>query len=286
MTKKTEKPKGEGVAGNVGGVLLTDAPDEEPPKAPQETWNAHWNVSRRLLEMRRKLRGSKLWATFEMQRTFEAFSIHALANEIEAVACDCGLISSFRVTKWDKLGNRTVVEGMVTFEDVDHGEVREYPGVGEAIDNGDKGLHKADSDARKVALINALNLGIGNDKEAEDTKADAVNGEKMGGAPLQSARAKTADDFIQPNGATPSNDSETYTLEQQGVKARAVLGKDLVRTVWVVIQNSPTVGGLDAFCEMNEKEFTRFWNDNKERGAELKALIDSKRKSLEMAGRV
>ena len=92
MIKKTDKPAADPKPSMTEEVKAAAAPAEE-------TWKSHWSVSRRLLELRRNLRGTKLWKTFEMQRAFEAFSIHALADEIEALACDCGLISSFRITK-------------------------------------------------------------------------------------------------------------------------------------------------------------------------------------------
>ena len=257
---------------------------QAPATTPAEPWNANWNVSRRLLEMRRKLRGTKLWKTFELQRSFEAFSIHALADEIEAVACDCGLISSFRVTKWEKVGNRTVLEGMVTFEDVDHGEIREYPGVGEAIDNGDKGLHKADSDARKVALINALNLGIGSDKEAENAKpaSDAMAG-SMGGMPQQS---KQAADYIHQGTNGHAKPSETFTLEQRGMKAHAVLSTEFVPRVWSIVMNSSSVSALDEFIAMNRLEFDRFYAMDSIKGDELQAIMSTKRAGLTAAGRL
>jgi hypothetical protein len=255
-----------------------------------ETWQPHWNVARRLLEMRRKLRGTKLWKTFELQRSFEAFSIHSLADEIEAVACDCGLISSFKVTKWDKLGNKTIVEGVVCFENVDDGEVREYAGVGEAIDNGDKGLHKADSDARKIALINSLNLGIGSDKETEDKKAegDAMSG-SMGGKPQQ--RYTPPEPTAKPNGNGHANghavnsESETYTLEQRGLKARAVLGKDLTQTVWTILVNSPTASAIDDFVNSNLAEFNRFFTNDPKRGEAMNQIITTRREDLVKAGR-
>lgn len=277
------------------------APDPKPaasasPPAQEESWNAHWNVSRRLLEMRRKLRGTKLWKTFELQRSFEAFSIHSLADEIEAVACDCGLISSFRVTEWKKHDNRTVLEGMVTFEDVDHGDVREYPGVGEAIDNGDKGLHKADSDARKIALINALNLGIGNDKEAEQggkTEGDAMHG-SMGGAPQQAAsqQAKAPDDFIRKpaapipngNGQAHGAPAKMYTLQQHGVKARAILGAGLLSTCWAIIQNTMSTQTLDDWEQSNLEMLVEFSKDDPATAGTLQKLVRGRRDTLREKG--
>lgn len=279
MIKKTDKPAD--AKPSMTEQVKTAA------EQPAETWNPHWGVSRRLLEMRRKLRGTKLHKTFEMQRSFEAFSIHSLADEIEAVACDCGLISSFRVTKWEKVGNRTVVEGMVTFEDVDHGDVREYPGVGEAIDNDDKGLHKADSDARKVALINSLNLGIGNDKEAESGKAegDAMSG-SMGGSPQQAPAPKVAADFIRPatNGHAAPTPNKMYTLQQAGVKARSVLGSGMLSNCWAIIQNVGTVTALDEFVEANKEMLTEFSTDDPTIGGQLHKLTSARRESLAAKG--
>lgn len=266
-----------------------DRAEQAEMATPRETWNEHWTVARRLLELRRKLRGTKLWKTFELQRSFEAFSIHLLADEIEAVATECGLISSFRTTKWDKLGNKTVVEGMATFEDVDHGEIREYIGIGEAIDNGDKGLHKANSDARKVALICALNLGIGNDKEvaADKFEGDPAHNGSMGGSPQQSTQSTQSQPAqANGNGATHTKDTETYTLEQRGLKARAVLGRDLPQTVWTIVMNSPTAGAIDELIKMNKAEFDRFFENDNARGEELNAIISTKRAGLVAAGRV
>ncbi len=271
----------------------TDKPAEKAaPARPAETWQLHWNVSRRLLEMRRQLRGTKLWATFEIQRSFEAFSIHVLANAIEEAATDCGLISSFRVTKWEKQGNRTVVEGMVTFENVDDGEIREYPGVGESIDNSDKGLHKADSDARKVALINALNLGIGTDKEASNEKPEAA-GPAMGGAPQQTKRPNPKQDasnaYIHPqpasNGAgTHPAAPKMYTLQQHGVKARAVLGSGMRQTCWSIILNSPTTDAVTGWLAMNEDMLRDFQADLPDEAVALNKVIQARLSSLREKG--
>ncbi len=272
MTKKTEKSAQPATPENL---------------VREETWQTHWNVARRLLEMRRKLRGTKLWKTFELQRTFEAFSIHALADEIEAVACDCGLISSFKITKWDKLGNKTIVEGVVCFEDVDSGEVREYAGVGEAVDNGDKGMHKADSDARKIALINSLNLGIGSDKEAENGKAegDAMGG-AMGGTPQQ--RYTPPEPTAKSNGSngpTISNETETYTLQQRGVKGRAVFGNRLGQEVWSIVSLSKTAAEVEELIALNKEEFDRFFGNDPKRAHSMNQIISTRLADLVQAGR-
>ncbi len=273
-TKKTEKP-----------AEKDQDVKAAPATTPAEPWKQHWNIRRRLLEARQLLRGTQLWQKFSLQRDFDAFSIHPLARGVEEVLGQVGVISSFSITKWQKQGNTTVIEGVVQFTSVDDGDTLEYPTVGEGIDNGDKGIGKAVSYARKMGLISALNLGIGVDNEAEETKPVEAGAAapSMGGSPQQSTQAAPAQ--ANGNGATHAKDTETYTLEQRGLKARAVLGRDLPQTVWTIVMNSPTASAIDDLIKMNKAEFDRFFENDNVRGEELNAIISTKRAGLMAAGR-
>ena len=135
----------------------------------------------RLWRARKALKASTLWAAFEANDrdgSFEAFSIHKLARECETALLDAGILAEFNLVKWQKNGNVTVFEGELELRAVGllmTEEAINVKAVGEAIDSYDKGIGKALSMARKHAFIQALNLSIGKDIEAEKTvKADPV----------------------------------------------------------------------------------------------------------------
>ena len=252
---------------------------EVPAKgaSTSETWNAHWSIGRRLLEARRNLRGTQLWQQFQLDKNFDAFSIHVLARGVEEVLCDVGLISSFHVTRWQKEGNTSVVEGILRFEDVDSGQTRDYPAVGEAVDDSDKGFGKAISYARKMGMVSALNLGIGIDNEASKQAANTQRaaGPSMGGAPQQTAEATQA------NGAAANAFlSKVYTLQQTGQKARGVLGKDLFNNCWPIFSNSPTVSSLDAWAELNKEMLDTFDGELPAESEKLSKLLQGRRATL------
>ena len=253
------------------------------------TWNTGWNIARRLLEARRRLRGTQLWQQFELQRSFDAFSIHTLARGVEQVLCDVGVISAFAITKWQKQGNTTVVEGVMRFESVDDGTFREYATVGEGVDPDDKGLGKAISYARKVGMVSAMNLGIGIDNEATTQTSDtaAKAGPAMGGAPQQTAQTAAVSGTTngamagKGNGQDPNpHANHSYTLQQTGMQARAVLGRDMVTNCWAIIQNTPTVSTLDAWGDLNHEMLEQFCIELPAEGDRLPKLYNARRAPL------
>lgn len=268
-------------------VLPKEATDAPVERGGGEKWNVHWNIHRRLLEARRLLRSSKLWATFEAQRSFEAFSIHALARGVEEVLNDLGVTSHFAPTKWQKAGNTTVMEGLVVFTNVDTGETVEIPTIGEGVDPDDKGMGKADSYARKIGLVNALNLGIGVDNEASQQQAHPgpQAGPTMSGSPQQGTQTKTAGDYIHPaaNGHAPANVNaaqKMYTLQQQGTKARSVLGSGMLPTCWAIIQNTMSTQTLDDWEALNLDMLKEFSVDDPTTAGQLHKLSQARRATL------
>lgn len=263
------------------------------PAKPEEAWNQHWSLHRRLLEARKRLRGTKLWEQFETERAFEAFSIHTLARGVEEVLNACGVISHFAATRWQKQGNTTIAEGVVVFTNVDTGETLEVATVGEGVDGDDKGMGKANSYARKLGLVSALNLGIGINNEGSQQQADAKAGPSMSGSPQQTSQGPAGhpqgwggNGAQRQGGNGEAPPVKMYALQQQGVQARAVLGRDLVQSCWVIVSNSPTAGALDAWCEMNKSEFDQFYADDPANGAKLAQLIAAQRETLVSKGRV
>lgn len=246
-----------------------------PLKGSDETWNTHWNVRRRLLEARRKLKGTVLWAQFETTDSFEAFSIHKLARGVEEILLDSGILASFNMTRWQKNGNVTVVEGIMLFTNVDDGEQFEVPCGGEAINDSDKGMATAVSHARKNGFIQGLNLSVGIDNEGSNEKAKAPDsGSAMSGAPQQKMEAAPAT-----NGSI-----KTYTLQQTGVKGRAVLGKDMVVNCWPIINNASGTASLDAWEEMNIAMLKEFTADDPVNARKLSGLVQARRAVLAEKG--
>lgn len=265
---------------------MTEEIKEAAAPEPTETWNQHWGIRRRMLEARKLLRGTQLWQKFSLQRDFDAFSIHPLARGVEEILGQVGVISSFSVTKWSKggpTGNVTIVEGIVQFVDVDNGEVLEYPTVGEGIDNGDKGIGKAVSYARKMGLISGMNLGIGVDNEATDTaqQPNTPPGPPMSGEPQQKT-APPAAKATGANGAHVAN--KTYTFQQEGLKARAVLGSEMMNNCWAVIQATQTVSALDIWGEMNKEMLENYIADDPAIGGKIRQLYMARRTGLEAKG--
>jgi hypothetical protein len=271
----------------------------EPPQEPAESWKPGWSIERRMLEARRRLKGTQLWKTFEGDRDFEAFSIHTLANGVEEVLGDCGVISSFSITRWQKSGNTTWVEGLIrcTAVDGDKG-VLEYVCVGEGVDDSDKGMGKAVSYARKIGMVSALNLGIGADNEATRAKA-APQPQPTGGSPQQGAQPHTThhgangsgnpkpsmNDFI--NGSEPAQPAQSqkmYTFQVKGLKARGVLTQGMQQEVWNVVSNSPTTEALDEWVNLNTEMLNEFSRDNPAIAGAMKKIFDARRSQLSEKG--
>jgi len=125
----------------------------------------------KLLEARKQLKSATLSKHFDLHRGFDAFSVHLLAAGIEPILNDLRVVTEFQVTKWEKSGNTTLVEGRMEFIDVDNGSVVSIKTIGEGVDGSDKGVGKAISNARKQAFIQAFNLAIGVDVEDDDQPA-------------------------------------------------------------------------------------------------------------------
>jgi hypothetical protein len=280
------------------------AAEPEPVKGPADPWSPSWGIERRMLEARRKLKGTKLWKEFEGgDKNFDAFSIHTLANGVEEVLGEVGVISSFSVTRWTRSGNTTVVEGLIRVTAVDgqKGQL-EYVCVGEGVDDGDKGLGKAVSYARKLGMISAMNLGIGIDNEATRERAQPQPQPErptMSGAPQQHSTNHGANgasngaakpgpsmnDFI--NGSEPQQPAQSqkmYTLQVAGLKARGVLTSGMQQEVWVIVSNSPTTEALDGWVNLNEGMLQEFSNDNPAIGNTLYKIVQAKRAALAEKG--
>lgn len=295
--KTTEKP-----------AAAAPQQEPEPVKGPADPWNSAWSIERRMLEARRRLKGTQLWKQFEgAERDYDAFSIHQVANGVEEVLADLGVISSFSVTRWTKSSNVTVVEGLIRVTAVDgpKGSI-EYVCVGEGVDDSDKGLGKATSYARKLGYISALNLGIGGiDNEASKTRAQperppmggspqqhstnqgqsAPNGAANGfhGQPQQPEQPKSMNDYIN-EPAQPAQTQKMYTLQVQGLKARSVLTSGMQQEVWAIVSNAVTSQSLDDWVALNRDMLNQFHADNPAIGETLHRIVGAKRTALTEKG--
>lgn len=255
----------------------TSPPPPPPPEELKKTgqWSAPWDqtisLDRRLLIARTKLRGTKLWKTFQMQRDFEAFSIHVMANPLEEILNELGITSHFEPTSWTKNGNVTVVQGAIHLTEVDTGEVKEIACYGEAVDNGDKGMGKAYSAARKNGMIAAFNLGIGHDIEDGQEKAEPAHQQSSGSNRPEPPPAEP------PAPQEPQRTStETYNLQQVGKQAIAVLHTDMVQRVTILVSQIHTSKDLQAFVALNTPSFDAFFRNDAEKGAVLQQILQSR----------
>lgn len=195
----------------------------------------------RLFKIRADLANQDITKTFEIKREFEAFSIHKLAEAVEHLMIENGVAVECHITKWHKSGNHTILEGKLVFECEETGEVREVPCVGEAADNGDKGIGKANSYLRKVGFINAFNLAIGTDNEAHDVASSGV--QPVSGTP--------------PQAASPVAQEGKY--EWQDLDGNKVLlsAHDTVNCIVGYI-SSINVDQIDGFVKLNAETVERF----------------------------
>ncbi len=246
-----------------------------------ETWNTDWGIHRRLLEARKRLRKTKLWETFKVQREFESFSIHKVAPEIEAVLNDLGVITTFAVTKWSKGGNITIVEGVLSFCCVDQdGESFDVPTVGEGADNGDKGFGKAISYARKNGLIAAFNLGVGIDNESEDVKAQPAPEPTFHGAPQQTAPPQPSQAPPQyKSAAEAAGFSLSYVCFDEP-KVEHVLPADILVRVTEHVAVLQNIAAVDAFERANIPTFEALWRLDQQKGFVVKRIIEGRRQAL------
>lgn len=93
-----------------------------------------------------------------------------------------GIVTTTRVTKKVQDGNRTEVEVLVSFINIDDPEDRiEVESFGYGIDNQDKGPGKAISYATKMAYLKCFMLETGEDpeKDNEDHKPAMINEEQI-----------------------------------------------------------------------------------------------------------
>jgi hypothetical protein len=271
--------------------------------APTETWDRTWNIRRRMLEARRRLRGTPLWQKFSLQRDFDAFSVHQLALGVENVLTDLGVISSFETLTWQKAGNCTIVTGKYVVTSVDDGECIEYATLGEAVDNGDKGVGKAISYARKNGMVSAMNLGIGIDNEASDEKAEPAAGPQMSGSTFGAAQPpppyvkappppppKQADvnytkpvrpgmhDYIQ--AAPTTGNPNGYVLRFADGSSRNVSAEGFLQQASIAMLNAPVLDQFDAFVKANKAEFDRFCAQRADDGQSLQVVQQTKRANL------
>lgn len=217
------------------------------------------SIASKMLDVRKQLRGTKLWEQFQIQRSFEAFSIHTLAMEIEPLLNEHGLVSSFHVDRWTRNGNCTVIEGTWWIEDTETGLEAQFPGIGEGIDNSDKGLSKAISTARKNAMICALNLGIGKNIEEDNITSEPETPQTFGG-----------------HAATRAN---TYVFAL-GAPAQAILAEDVTARITDYIATFSSLADLDAWLRDAVPELDRFWRDRSRHAYALKRIIDARRAEL------
>lgn len=239
------------------------AAPENRQSAPEYPWDSRLPLGVRLLNVRKALRTVKLFKEFQLQRTFDAFSIHILAREVESVLNDHGLISDWKTIRWTKSGNHTLIEGVYTISNVEEdGDVREFPAIGEGIDNGDKGSGKALSTARKNAMIAALNLGVGIDIEETEETAEA---------PIQA----TSDVQQQ---AAPQAPAGTVDLLFMG-RPVSIPEADLVATVTTYL-TTMTSAQINDFSRANVVAFRRIRESNKGLSEELQKAFDAARKRV------
>lgn len=246
------------------------------------TWNKRWSLGRRLLEARKALRGTKLWEQFELQRSYDAFSIHVLARGFEEVMTEVGVISSFHMSSWQKNGNVTIIEGFIRLSNVDNlAEYMDVPALGEGVDNSDKGSGKALSYARKAGMVSALNLGIGVDNEASNEQAQPEEARTVSKQKAPQAAPRKANGS---NGTSPASGGKTYTIKQVGVADQQVDASVIVQTCWPMVFNSPTVTSLMDWCHNNEATLKAFAADFPAKGAELRQLVEARRETLAEKG--
>jgi hypothetical protein len=261
---------------------LSKKPIPRESDDPADTWKHGWKIERRMLEARKHLRGTKLWKSFSLQRDFEAFSVHELAKGVEEALGKAGVISSFTTASWQKQGNLTVVVGTYQVMSVDdRKDFLAYETIGEAIDNGDKGIGKAVSYARKNGMVSALNLGIGTDNEESDEKAQPYAGPTMSGT-TKAPPPKDASNNVppQPEPATSAQLPNQFAVRFADGTSRIVNAESFVQQVHVIFENALSIEQLDEFCKINKTSFEAFGIERPEDGQSLQGHYQRRKNKL------
>jgi len=245
-------------------------PEPEAKRLSGEDWDPHANIRLRRLRIGADLRHAEMFKHFDTGRAgkFDALSIHKMARECEKAAAAHGATIDFCVTKWTRNGNVTHVEGLLVLTSVDQPEdTYALACLGEAADNGDKGVNKAVSSARKNGLTGMFNLSVGIDVEEEHVDSTPET-KVQEGAPQQHTMAA---------GPLPG----WYRIKYLNGSHQDFDPTQFFTVIsGVIITLRPQ--DVDTFLRINQEALRAFWHQDNHRGNAIRQMAEAQ-KQLQQA---
>lgn len=241
-------------------------------RRPGEEWDSSANIRLRRLRIGADLRKTEMFKHFDTGRAgkFDALSIHKMARECEKAAATHGATIDFSVTKWTRSGNVTHVEGLMILTSVDNAdETYSLACLGEAADNGDKGVNKAVSSARKNGLTGMFNLSVGIDVEDEDTPA-APEAARQESEPQQQPTPQQQPQ--QQGGPLPGWLRLKY-LNGNHQDCDPQMFFTVVSAAIITLK--PAM--VDAFLALNQEALRAFWHMDQNRGNAIRQMAEAQK---------
>lgn len=238
-------------------------------------WDTAAPVRLRMLWARQALKSHRLSAKFDGgERDYDAFSIHDVASACQEELAKVGVDFQFSVEKWSANGIGRMVEGWGIFtcvekagEEYDVGDECRVFAVGEGLDSSDKGFGKAVSYARKSALIQGLNLALGEDVE------------KTRQAPPPSSPEAPP---VQASGGAPEAPAGVVVLSFHGQEYK-LIPTQVIGSVTKFLSGCSSGDAVAAWLDDNKTHLANLWRYSDRMGYAVKKMAEARIQELSEA---